>query len=113
MKPLAWYYAGRVEVDARGIHFETFYWPIGGKRVEFAEIECAIIYEPADWLNRYRVHALGSRESYLPIVWQPPTDGQIIEIVTRGAWQRIGFTVREGDGVEEALRARVKVKDVV
>ncbi len=110
MKPLAWYYAGRIEVDARGIHFETFYWPIGGKRVAFSEIERVTVYSPQAWIARYRVHGLGSREAYLPLVWAPAAEGRIVELAQRGAWQRIGFTVRDGDGVEEALRARIVIE---
>lgn len=111
MKPVAFYYHGRVTVEAAGINMENFYWPVGGRRILFKDISRVSVHAPAGWLNSYSIRPMGERESYLPsVVWTPPTEGRIVELRIRGSAQPIGFTVRDGDGVEEALRARATIE---
>jgi hypothetical protein len=100
-----------VRIDGDILLLKNCYFPFGSRRLGLSEIEKIVVKKPTLWNGKYRIYGSSNLRTWFPPDWLRPSRGKIYEIILRGRWHRIGFTVEDEETVERILREKVRLEE--
>lgn len=93
-----------VEITQDAICFKAYYFPVGSKRVWFADIDHVTAEKPTLLNGRFRIQGSNDLRTWFPRDWHRPARPEIFFARLRGSSRGIGFTVEDAGRVEGILR---------
>ncbi|WP_024336516.1 hypothetical protein [Desulfotignum balticum] len=98
-------------ITNENITFFNYYFPTCKKKVvKIADIESVVVLKPTLKSGKWRIHGTGSFKVWFPNDNDRPSRDRIFKMVLKNQWVDIGFTVKNGDLVEELLTSRGLIK---
>jgi hypothetical protein len=89
------------------IIFQHYYFPTGKEKVvKLDNIKSISVEKPTLWNGKWRLHGTGNFKIWFPKDYGRPKRDRIFIATLKNQWVKIGFTVEDGDRVENILRSR-------
>lgn len=102
-----------ISITDKDIIFYNYYFPTGKKRhVKIDDIECITVLEPTFRNGKWRIHGTGNFKVWFPKDNNRPHRDRIFIATLKNKWINIGFTVEDGDTVENLLRSKSLIKGI-
>jgi hypothetical protein len=100
-----------ISLTDKDIIFYSYYFPTGkNKHVKIDDIECITVLEPTLRNGKWRIHGTGNFKVWFPKDNNRPHRDRIFIATLKNQWVNIGFTVEDGDTVENLLRSKSLIK---
>ena len=94
------------------IRFKNYYFPIGSKSIEIAQIDHVKIFKPTILSGKWRIHGSGDFRTWFPRDTKRSRRDLIFIIHLHNKWRRIGFTVEDSGAVIEIFKDKnIQIKD--
>jgi uncharacterized membrane protein len=100
------YCDGLVEVRPESIRFRRYYFPFGAKTVQLSDVAGIDILPPGLMTGSMRIWGSGDLRTWFPCDWSRPARKHIYLMHRRSTGLRVGFTVRDDEAFQAAMRAR-------
>jgi hypothetical protein len=96
-----------VSITDDQIIFKDYYYPSGKEKiVRFDNIENIVVKKPTIWNGRWRLHGTGNFKTWYPMDSDRHRRDRIFIATLKDQWINIGFTVEDGERVENILREK-------
>lgn len=100
-----------ISITDKDIIFYNYYFPTGKKKhVKIYDIEYITVLEPTLRNGKWRIHGTGNFKVWFPKDTNRPHRDRIFIATLKNQWMNIGFTVENGDTVEDLLRSKSLIK---
>ena len=100
-----------ISITDNDIIFYNYYFPTGKeKHVIIDDIECITVMEPTIRNGKWRIHGTGNFKVWFQKDKSRPHRDRIFIATLKSQWVNIGFTVEDGDAVENVLKLRGLIK---
>jgi hypothetical protein len=100
-----------ISITEKDIIFYNYYFPTGRKKhIRIDDIECISVMEPTLKNGKWRIHGTGNFKVWFPKDKNRPKRDRIFIVTLQNQWVNIGFTVEDGDAVENLLRSKSLIK---
>ena len=106
MDPEVVYKDKLITITKNEIIFHNYYFPTGKDKV--VELECiknVTVEKPTLWNGKWRLHGTGNFTVWFPMDYKRPKRDRIFIATLKTQWIKIGFTVEDGDRVEDILKS--------
>jgi len=102
-----------ISITDKDIIFYNYYFPTGKKKhVKIADIEYITVLEPTLRNGKWRIHGTGDFKVWFPKDNNRPQRDRIFIATLKNQWMNIGFTVEDGDTVQDLLRSKSLIKGI-
>ena len=96
-----------VEITDHAILLRLYYFPIGLKRVSFADIESiAIESSPLPFRYQYRLWGSDDWRIWFACDWYRPTRNMVFKMKLKNQSMQVGFTVENSQAVLQILQRK-------
>ena len=96
-----------ITITNTDIIFYHYYFPTGKKKlVKIIDIDCITVLEPTLSNGKFRIFGTGNFEVWFPKDKQRPQRDRIFMATLKNQRIKIGFTVEDGNAVEELLKSK-------
>lgn len=93
-----------VTITKNEIIFHNYYFPTGKEKiVEFKNLKYVSVEKPTIRNGKWRLHGTGNFKVWFPEDYNRPKRDRIFIATLTTQWINIGFTVEDGDTVENLL----------
>ena len=100
-----------VSISDQDIIFYRYYFPTEKKKhVKIDDVESINVLEPTLRNGKWRIHGTGNFKVWFPKDNNRPKRDRIFIAKLKSQWVNIGFTVEDGDVVEQLLRSKNLIK---
>ncbi|MCJ8502210.1 hypothetical protein [Desulfatitalea alkaliphila] len=96
-----------IAITEEDIFLYNYYFPTGKmKQVKIGDIQCITVLEPTLNNGKWRIHGTGNFKVWFPKDTDRSKRDRIFIARLKSQWVNIGFTVENGEAVENLLRSK-------
>ena len=101
-----------VTITDKEIIFHHYYFPTGkNKVVGIDQIERILVRKPTLRNGKWRIHGTGDFKTWFPMDKNRPRRDRIFIAILKNKWMNIGFTVEDGNKVENFFKSRNLIEE--